>query len=173
MTGVPMPKYKVGCLDVFAPKVQRAIRDVARSDFEIHFAQSYDVDEQLDLATDADFILVGGATLSAAMIEKAVGLRLIQKWGVGVDKIDLDAARRLEIPVAITSGGNAGPVAELAVGLMLAVYRRIAWADRRMREGVWGEIRDACVVLPDRGENHRSVRIRSDRADDSPSFVRL
>jgi len=132
-----MARYAVSCLDVFADSVQQVIRDAAPPGFEMSFARTYDKPEQLALATAADFILVGGATLSGDMIEGARRLRLIQKWGAGVDKIDVATARRLGVPIAITAGANAGAVAELAVGLMLAVYRRIPYADRKLREGVW------------------------------------
>jgi D-3-phosphoglycerate dehydrogenase len=141
--------YKVSCLDVFASSVQKAIREVAPALYEIRFAQSYASDEHMELIGDADFLLVGGVPLTATMIEHAKRVRLIQKWGIGVDKIDLEAARRAGIPVAITSGANSGPVAELAVALMLAVYRRIPHADRNMRAGVWlkSDMRSWCYQL--------------------------
>jgi len=141
-----MPSYTVACLDVFAPGVRDIISSVAGDDFVIRFAETYDAEEQKGLATSADFILVGGAQLPGSYIESGKGLRLIQKWGIGVDKIDLDAARRARVPVAITAGANAGPVAELAIGLMLAVYRRIPFADRNLREGRWlkSEMRGWC-----------------------------
>ena len=71
------------------------------------------------------------------MLEHARKLRMIEKWGIGVDRIDVAAARAMKIPLAITAGSNAGPVAELTIGLMLAVYRRIAHVDRALREGRW------------------------------------
>lgn len=144
-----MASHKIACLDVFAPAVQAEIRAVASPDFEIRFARTYDESEQLDLATNADFLLVGTAPVNAPMIAKLSRVRLIQKWGIGVDKIDLDAARRAGIPVAITSGANSAPVSELALGLMLAVYRRIAFADRKTREGTWlkAEMRSWCYQL--------------------------
>ena len=144
-----MATYTIGCLDVFAPAVQAAIRGVAPPEFQIRFATTYEAGEQLELTVNADFLLVGGATLSGAMIEQAKRLKFIQKWGIGVDKIDVAAARAAAIPVAITAGANAGPVAELAVALMLAVYRRIPFADRKLREGVWlkPEMRSWCYQL--------------------------
>lgn len=144
-----MATYTIACLDVFAAAVQAAIRGVAPAEFEINFAKTYDAGEQLGLVADADFLLVGGAPVSAAMIEQAKRLKFIQKWGIGVDKIDVAAARKAGIPLAITAGANAGPVAELAIGLMLAVYRRIPFADRNLREGVWlkPEMRSWCYQL--------------------------
>ena len=71
------------------------------------------------------------------MIRAAPKLKLLHKWGIGVDKFDLDAARAARMPVAITSGANAGAVSEHTVMLMLATYRRLSLADRKLRDGVW------------------------------------
>ena len=83
------------------------------------------------------------------MLERAKRLRMIQKWGIGVDRIDVDAARRRGIALAITAGSNAAPVAELTLALMLAVYRRIAYVDRAMRQGLWpkAEMRETCFQI--------------------------
>jgi phosphoglycerate dehydrogenase-like enzyme len=62
---------------------------------------------------------------------------LIQKWGAGFDKIDIQAAGAKGISVAICLGGNAGPVAELAVLLMLAIYRNLVPLAAKLKEGHW------------------------------------
>jgi D-3-phosphoglycerate dehydrogenase len=71
------------------------------------------------------------------MFRAAPKLKLLHKWGIGVDKFDLDAARAARVPVAITSGANAGAVSEHTVMLMLATYRRLALADGKLRQGIW------------------------------------
>src|ERR1700744_217666 len=77
---------------------------------------------------------------TADMIAAAPRLRLIQKIGVGVNTIDLDAARARGIPVCNLPGTNARSVAELALGLMLSVLRRIPAFDRGLRAGVWTDV---------------------------------
>lgn len=74
---------------------------------------------------------------TAAMIAAAPRLKLIQKIGVGVNTIDLEAAKQRGIPVCNLPGTNARAVAELALGLMLAVLRRIPAFDRALRAGTW------------------------------------
>jgi len=66
-----------------------------------------------------------------------------------VDKFDLEAARAERIPVAIIFGANAGAVSEHVLMLMLATYRRLALADRKLREGVWlrPQLRAQCYQL--------------------------
>jgi phosphoglycerate dehydrogenase-like enzyme len=74
---------------------------------------------------------------TAAMIAAAPRLRLIQKIGVGVNTIDLHAAKARGIPVCNLPGTNARAVAEMTLALMLAAIRRIPRFDTLMRAGAW------------------------------------
>ncbi len=128
--------YKVAFLDVMDAKVQAEIRSELPPDFSIDFAETLDRREHMTMIKDADFILTT-LTVDAEMIRAAPKLKLLHKWGIGVDKFDLDAARAARVPVAITFGANAGAVSEHTLMLMLATYRRLALADRKLRDGVW------------------------------------
>ena len=132
-----MAKYKVALIEVFSADVMAEITSCVPEEFELVATKTHDEQEKIAVATGADFILVGGVPLSAAVIAAAPKARLIQKWGIGVDKIDLKAAAARGIPVAITAGANSTPVAEHAIALMLAVYRRIPYVDRKLRQGIW------------------------------------
>ena len=84
-------------------------------------------------------------------IEGGRSLKLIQKLGVGVNTIDLEAARKHRIAVCNMPGVNSNAVAEFTVGLMLASLRRIAYLNAQMREGVW-------KVPPEIADNLRELR---------------
>jgi phosphoglycerate dehydrogenase-like enzyme len=144
--------YKIVCLDVHDPKVRNVMQSVVPEGFHLEMADSYEPGEQMKLAADADFIMAGWAPVPEEMIRSAKKVKLIQKWGIGYDKISIDTARQLDIPVAITAGCNAIPVAELAVGLMLSVYRKIPFVDRQLRAGRWlkTEMRARCFMLYDK-----------------------
>lgn len=73
--------------------------------------------------------------LSSDDIAKATNLRLIQKIGIGVNTIDLEAARTRNIPVCNMPGTNSRAVVEMALLLMLACLRRLPLLDRATREG--------------------------------------
>ena len=145
----PAARRFLACLDVWTPAVQEAVRRNAPPELDLHFARSYDEAEQAALIAQADFALVGWARVSEALLANAPRLRFIEKWGIGVDRIDVDAARRRGIGLAITAGSNAGPVAEHAIMLMLAVSRRLAQADAALRQGRWlkAEMRELCHQL--------------------------
>ncbi len=141
--------YRVACMDVWAPAVRDVVIHAAPPELALRFATSYDPAEQLALAGDAEILLPGFAAVTADMLARCPQVRMIQKWGIGIDSIDLDAVRERGIALAITAGANAGPVAELAIALMLAVYRRIPYANRAMREGRWPtpEMRETCFQI--------------------------
>ena len=120
--------------------------------FELVLTEPWNEAEQIRLAADADYIIAGGVPVTAAVIDAAPRLRLIQKLGIGVDKIDLVAAARRGVPVAITAGANAGAVAEGTFLLMLAVSRHVLEADASIRAGTWirPEVYTSCYELMDR-----------------------
>lgn len=131
-----MNRVRVACVGfVFDSAAEAVIRQVAPKIFDLTFAEQ---PERLTAeALAASDMLLTVAPLTDAMMHAAPRLRLIQKWGSGYEKIDVAAAGRHGIAVAITSGANADTVAEHAVTLMLAVMRRVTLADRAVREGRW------------------------------------
>ncbi len=90
-----------------------------------------------DIIAEADYAISGQVGVSRAVLSAARRLKLLHKWGVGVDNIDIEAAREFGIKVARTTGSNATPVAEFALGLMLAALRYIPYGHAELRNGVW------------------------------------
>ena len=82
-------------------------------------------------------VTTGGAGAARALIEQLPRLRLIACFGVGVDAIDLAAARERGVAVTNTPDVLTDDVADLAIGLMLAALRGLATADRYVRAGLW------------------------------------
>lgn len=87
---------------------------------------------------DADGVLIRESPLTAAAIDGATRCRVVVRYGVGVDNIDLDAARRRRIAVANVPDYGAEEVAVHAFALLLAVARRLPARDRAVRAGAWG-----------------------------------
>jgi D-3-phosphoglycerate dehydrogenase len=87
---------------------------------------------------DADALVVRSAVqVDDALMEHAPKLRVVGRAGVGVDNIDADAATRRGIVVMNTPGANAVAVAELTIGLMLALARKVPAANSSMHAGKW------------------------------------
>ncbi len=94
-------------------------------------------EELLDLLPGCVGYLAGVEPVTRRVIESAAELEVISRNGTGVDNIDLDAARQRNITICRAEGANAEGVAELAVGLLLALARSIAPSDSSIKEGLW------------------------------------
>ncbi len=90
----------------------------------------------------AHALLVRSETkVTAEMLAAAPHLRVIGRAGIGVDNIDVDEATRRGIAVFNAPGGNTVSAAEHTLGLLLALERKIPWADASMRRGEWDRTR--------------------------------
>lgn len=102
---------------------------------------TYGIEEGEDYRTrliaDADYAITGQVAVTKRMLQAATRLKLVHKSGVGVDNIDIDTARDLGIRVARTTGSNAVPVAEFALGLALSAMRGIAHGNSVLKGGEW------------------------------------
>jgi len=92
---------------------------------------------QLD---DVVAIITGLEPVTGKVINSAPRLRVIVKHGIGVDNIDLDAAKEKGVIVANSPGTNREAVADLVFGLMLSLARKIPQSDRQVREGKWPKV---------------------------------
>jgi D-3-phosphoglycerate dehydrogenase / 2-oxoglutarate reductase len=87
---------------------------------------------------EIDALLCGDDEISAAVMEQAQPrLRVISKYGIGLDKIDLGAAAARQLPVLFTPGVNHTTVAEHTMALMLAVARHLVFSVEETRAGRW------------------------------------
>lgn len=93
--------------------------------------------ELAELAKDFGVIIAGTEPNSRRVMTCAPHLKLISRVGIGLDSVDLLAARELGITVSYTPDAPAPAVAELTIGLMLAILRGVSLADRNMRLGIW------------------------------------
>lgn len=89
------------------------------------------------LLARTDAWIAGTGPIADAHLSAAPRLRVIARYGVGVEAVDVTAATRRGIAVTNTPGANADAVADHAVGLMLAALRHVADGDRRVRQGDW------------------------------------
>jgi len=81
--------------------------------------------------------IAGGEPYTARVLDRAPHLRIIARWGVGYDKVDVAAASRAGIPVAMAFGANHESVAEYAHAMALALACRIGPRDAMVKKGAW------------------------------------
>jgi D-3-phosphoglycerate dehydrogenase / 2-oxoglutarate reductase len=94
-------------------------------------------EELADMIGGYGVVIAGTEPITARVMDAAPHLRLISRVGIGLDSVDLAAARARGVAVSYTPEAPSPAVAELAVGLMLSLLRDIPGADRVMRDGVW------------------------------------
>jgi len=111
--------------------VEKEVVDLLKKKLEVREGGSPD-------GTDADALIVRSRTrVTREAIESAKNLKVIGRQGVGLDNIDLQAAKERGISVVNTPEALTESVAELTLGLMLSLARDIPRGDRGMKEGVW------------------------------------
>jgi D-3-phosphoglycerate dehydrogenase len=91
-------------------------------------------------------VIAGTETITAQAMAAAHGLKAICRVGIGLDGVDLVAARRLGIAVSYTPDGPSPAVAELTVGLIIDLLRGVGTADRAVRVGEWTRISGARIA---------------------------
>ncbi len=112
-------------LDLITPKVRERLEE----------------EEILKYAGQFDGAICGDDRYSARVLEAcAPRLKVISKWGTGIDSIDSAAASRLGIKVCRTPNAFTMPVADSVLGYMLAFARRQPWMDREMKSGKWDKL---------------------------------
>jgi D-3-phosphoglycerate dehydrogenase len=104
---------------------------------ENDFGRPMTLDEILPRVGDVDAIMAGADNWTEQVFQAAPKLRIIARFGVGVDNIDIEAARRRGIKVVNAVGRNANAVAELTIGLILATMRNIPVLHQSVRQGAW------------------------------------
>ena len=96
-------------------------------------------EELLPIIGDIDALLCGDDKVTRKVLEAAPKLKVISKWGTGIDSIDQEAAREHGVAVKNTPNAFSEPVADSVLGYMLCFAREIIGLDRKMREGVWSK----------------------------------
>lgn len=104
------------------------------------FGRKMTPDECIVSYADIDGLIAGTETLNEKVLTSARRLRVVSRCGVGLDGVDLDAASRLGIRVLNTPDAPTLPVAELTVGLMLSLLRRLGEMDGDLRAGKWRKL---------------------------------
>ncbi len=107
--------------------------------------QRGDEDELIALLRDADGVIAGGELYTPRVLAAVPRLKVISRWGIGVDAVDLAAATENGIVVTNTPYLTTPGVADLTFGLLLSVARRIPECDRLVRAGGWQEMYGADV----------------------------
>jgi len=96
-------------------------------------------EELLALMGDVDGIMCGDDRITEKVLASAPKLKVISKWGTGIDSIDKEAAEKRGIPVKNTVNAFTEPVADTVMGLILCFSRGILELNAEMKNGIWSK----------------------------------
>ncbi len=97
--------------------------------------------ELLEYAGKYDGVICGDDRFTRKVIEASIPrLKVISKWGTGIDSIDKDACREYNVMLGNTPNAFTEPVADSVIGYMLTFARQHPWMDQTMKKGVWKKI---------------------------------
>lgn len=96
--------------------------------------------ELLAIISDIDGVICGDDRFTRRVLQSAPRLKVISKWGTGIDSIDGEACRDLGVTLCNTPNAFSEPVADSVFGYLLCFSRRIPWMHEAMRNGVWEKI---------------------------------
>ena len=119
---------------------------------------------KIELIGDADFLVLFPGVISEAVLRASRRLKLIQLVSAGFDRMDLKLCLALGIPVANNGGTNAIDVAEHALMLILAYYRRLREMDANVRARTMERDRLGCVHLRAAWKDRGNCGLRQDRS---------
>ena len=94
-------------------------------------------DELIEMIAEVDGCIAGLDEYNQEVFNTAKNLKVISRYGVGVDNVDLEAARKRGVVITNTPGANSSSVAELTILLILLLSRQVCQAHEKMKNGEW------------------------------------
>ena len=135
MTGkvlVTVSNYSVNCAEAKSLLEKNGFEII-----EYKLGRPFTFNEIEEAIYEVDAVIAGTDTWNEDVFKIAPNLKVISRFGVGVDNIDLDKAREYGIKVTNAKGMNANAVAELTVGLILGVIRNLPHLNNSLHKGNW------------------------------------
>jgi D-3-phosphoglycerate dehydrogenase len=124
----------------FIPVIEEYRQRLAKEDVELVPAkvnERLSEAELIEVIGDIDGMICGDDRITKRVLDAAPRLKVISKWGTGIDSIDAEEAQRRGIPVYRTPNAFSEPVADTVLGYILAFARKFSLMDQDIRNGKW------------------------------------
>src|SRR2546423_14277177 len=132
-----MPRTIIAVTDSPFPSLDPAKAALARLDPELRLAKSTSAQDILAVARSADAVLVTYAKLPGELLRQLARCKVIGRFGLGVDNIDIKAAAELGIVVTYVPDYCMEEVSDHAMALLLALVRKIPFSNQLVQAGRW------------------------------------
>ena len=124
----------------FCKYSKEPIEKLEKAGFEVvlnSYHRMMNEEEFIEQLQGVDAVILSTEKLNKTVIDAAPSLKMVSRYGVGLDNIDLEYCKEKGIPVTVTRGGNSNAVAEFAVTLILAASKGIGSSSYYAKSGVW------------------------------------
>jgi len=128
---------KIVITDSGFPNIDPETVVIADAGFQLSSAQCKTAEDVIAAAADADGLIVQWAPVTAKVIGNLTRCKVVVRYGIGVDNVDLAAAKQKGIPVCNVPDYCIDEVADHTVALALAQARQLTQIDARIRAGIW------------------------------------
>lgn len=99
----------------------------------------FNKEDLIEYIKDADAVIVGLEPINEEVLDKCPKLKIVSKYGVGLNNIDLEACKKRKIAIGWTGGVNKLSVAEMALGYMLMLCRNLFATSNELKNGIWNK----------------------------------
>lgn len=128
--------YMQPIIDRFRPVFEEKDAEIFMPPVNERFEEA----DLLPIMGDIDGVISGDDRFTEAVLKVSPKLKVISKWGTGIDSIDQEACKRYGVAVMNTPNAFSEPVADSVLGYMLTFARRLPWMDQQMKSGIWDKI---------------------------------
>lgn len=123
-------------------------------------------EETIEALLGISATIAGGEPYTERVLSSLPELRVVSRWGVGFDRIDVEAATRYGVAIAVTPNANHEAVAECTMAMLLATTRFLVKHNKKVRQGLWARfasppLRGKTLGLIGLGRIGRSVAVRA------------
>ncbi|MCL2060570.1 MAG: NAD(P)-binding domain-containing protein [Oscillospiraceae bacterium] len=139
---MPTKKRVIHCVsDGTLPGEQEIFQPLLDAGLDVVFNHLHSIHNEqtvIDAVVGYEYVIAGTEFWTRNVFEAAkASIKMLVRHGVGMDNVDMDAARELGVAVSNTPGANAAAVAEHALAMLLALIRKVSKYDRDIRNGIW------------------------------------
>lgn len=138
-----MDSVSIGVTTVAFSKNQKLVEKLSGAGFgQVKFNERglrFTRTELIEYLSDCDGAIIGLDKVDQSLLEELPNLKVISKYGVGLDNIDLEACKDRGVSVVHTQGVNKRSVSEMALGFMLMLSRNLYITSNQLKNGVWNK----------------------------------
>lgn len=141
-------------LDKVSDVMREFMQEFCPLDVHIYFWTEMSTEEQESILSQAEYLMNAIFVIDEAFLQKAPNVKMVLRTGVGLDNVSKEATQKRGIIVTNARGINSNCVAEMTIGMILCLYRKLCFFDKRLKSGHWDIATFRAEMYEMRGKTH-------------------